>query len=73
MLMGALGKEQRQSNLDSSALAGLLGQERKTIEKKAPAAGALSALLDTDGDGDVDLGDLAKTGLGTLGKLFGRN
>lgn len=71
VLMGALGKQQRQGNLDSASLSRYLGQERQTMERQEPqATGMLGKLLDTDGDGDVDLGDLAKHGTGLLGKLF---
>jgi hypothetical protein len=71
VVMAALGKTQRQGGMDSRALAGFLGQERQTIERREPqAAGLMGRLLDTDGDGDVDLGDLAKHGVGLLGKLF---
>jgi len=34
--------------------------------------GILGKLLDSDGDGDVDLSDVAKRGAGLLGKFFGR-
>lgn len=73
VVLGALGKAQRQKGMSSSALAGFLGQERETMERRQPQAmSALSGLLDTDGDGDVDMGDLAKHGAGLLGKLFGK-
>ena len=72
LAMGALGRVQRQKNLDAGGVADLLNQERQAAERKAPAQmNALGALLDSDGDGDVDLGDIAKHGLGTLGKLLG--
>lgn len=70
VLMGALGKTQRENNLDAGALAGLLGQERQQIEQRQPGAmGMVSKLLDADGDGDLDLGDIAKHGKGLLGKF----
>lgn len=72
MVLGALGKAKRQGNLDSSQLASMLGQESENIARKAPQEmSMLNTLLDTDGDGDMDLGDLAK-GTGMLGKLFGK-
>jgi hypothetical protein len=72
MVLGALGQAKRQNNLDASGLAGLLGQERQAAEKKSTqGANVMSMLLDTDGDGDVDLSDIAKHGGGFLGKLFG--
>lgn len=70
VVLGALGKMQRQNNLNPSDLGNALGQERQAIETRAPAVtGVLGALLDADGDGDVDLSDIAKKGLGAL---FGR-
>jgi len=70
VVLGALGKMQRQNQLNPKDLGAALGQERQAIERRAPAEmGMLGALLDADGDGDVDLSDLAKKG---LGKLFGR-
>jgi hypothetical protein len=72
VVMGAIGQEQRKGNLDSGSLARLLGQERQEIERRDPqASGIFGQLLDTDDDGDVDLGDIAKHGAGLLGKLFG--
>jgi len=72
MVLGALGQAKRQNKLDASGLAGLLGQERQAAEtKSSQGANMMSALLDTDGDGDVDLSDIVKHGGGFLGKLFG--
>jgi len=72
VVMAALGKAKRQGGLDPTGIAGLLSQERTEVERKAPAEmGLLGGLLDADGDGDVDMGDIAKRGLGSLGKLFG--
>lgn len=71
LVMGMIGKQQRQGGLDAGALAGLLGGERKAAEKKAPgAAGLIGSLLDADGDGDVT-DDIAKLGGSLLGGLFG--
>ena len=68
VVLGALGKKKREEGLDSSGLAGLLGSVKKEIERREPSsAGLLGSLLDQDGDGDTDLGDVAKC----LGKLFG--
>jgi hypothetical protein len=71
VVLGAIGKQQQEGKLDSGSLSRMLNQERQEIERKEPkAAGLLGSLLDTDGDGDVDMGDLAKHGAGMLGKLF---
>jgi hypothetical protein len=73
IVMGALGKAQREKQMNAGALAGFLGDESREIERTQPqAAGLLGQLLDTDGDGDVDLGDLAKHGTGLLGKFLSR-
>lgn len=73
VVMGALGKKQRQGNLDVSGLTNMLGSERKEIEKAMPQMGMVGQFLDTDGDGDLDLGDMASLAksTGLLGKLFG--
>ncbi|MCB1151020.1 DUF937 domain-containing protein [bacterium] len=71
MVLGALGKAKRQEGLDTAGLANMLGGERQAMEKKAPQLGMLGALLDQDGDGDMDANDIAKLGGGMLGKLFG--
>jgi len=71
MVMGALGKMQRQEKLDPASVAGLLGEQSRSIERDSPQAGSLvGKLLDTDGDGDVDVGDLAKHAKGLFGKFF---
>jgi hypothetical protein len=73
MVMGALGKQRKQNGLAASEVAGLLGQERDALQKRQPQAmGALASLLDSDGDVDVDMGDIAKHGMGLIGKLFKR-
>ena len=72
MVMGALGQQQKKGGLDAGGLAGLLGQERKNVEAQAPSQmGMLNSLLDADGDGDVDMADLASKGMGLLGGLLG--
>ncbi|MEZ4653690.1 MAG: DUF937 domain-containing protein [Candidatus Eisenbacteria bacterium] len=68
IVLAALGKAQRKDGLDASALSSILGAERQKVETQGPA-GLLGALLDSDGNGDVDLADIARKG---LGGLFGR-
>jgi len=73
VVLGALGRQQRQRKMNASSLTGFLGDERQSIQKQAPQAmGALNSLLDADGDGDVDMSDIAQKGAGMLGKLFKR-
>jgi len=73
VVMGALGKAKQQGNLDSSGVSNLLGEQRAEISRRDPQAmGMLDRLLDADGDGDFDIGDAAKHGMGLLGKLFNK-
>lgn len=70
MVMGALGKQQRSKGLDSTGLAEMLGGERRRVEKADPGvAGMLTSFLDSDGDGKIG-DDVAKMGVGLLGKMF---
>ena len=65
LVMGALGKAQREKGLDTGGLAGMLGGERQRAADGAPGVmGMLTSLLDRDHDGSVmdDIG-------GMLGKL----
>jgi hypothetical protein len=51
----------------------LLGEQRAEISRRDPQAmGMLDRLLDADSDGDFDIGDAAKHGMGLLGKLFNK-
>ncbi len=70
LVMGALGKIKREKNLDPEGLAAMLGQERASLETRAPELGGVLGLLDADDDGDVK-DDLLKLGGGMLGSLFG--
>ena len=67
LLMGALGKAQREKGLDTGGLAGMLGGEQQRAADAAPGVmGMLTSLLDRDRDGSVmdDIGAM----LGKLGK-----
>lgn len=69
LVLGALGRTQRERRLDPGGLAGLLDEERRTATSRAPGLGGmLGGMLDADGDGDTDLGDALKL----AGKFFGR-
>ncbi len=68
LVMGTLGKATQAKNMDADGLAGMLRQEKQTMEKQA-SGGLLSGLLDQDGDGDFDFQDIMKIG---MKKLFGR-
>ena len=65
LVMGALGKAQRERGLDPGGLAGMLGGEQQRAADTAPGVmGMLGKFLDRDGDGSV-LDDIG----GMLGKL----
>lgn len=67
LVMGALGKAQREKGLDTGGLAGMLGGEQQRATDAAPGVmGMLTSLLDRDHDGSVmdDIGAM----LGKLGK-----
>ena len=67
LVMGALGKAQREGGLDPGGLAGMLGGEQQRAADAAPGVmGMLGKFLDRDGDGSV-LDDIG----GMLGR-FGR-
>jgi hypothetical protein len=72
LVMGALGKTQREKGFDVSDLAGMLAGERRQAKAALPAGvgGMLTSFLDADGDGDIK-DDVARIGAGLLGKLFG--
>jgi hypothetical protein len=73
MVMGALGKAKAQSGSGVSGLQDLLRNETQSIQKRQPKQmGMIEGLLDSDGDGDVDLGDILKKGSGLLGGFFKR-
>jgi hypothetical protein len=70
VVLGALGREKRQRNLNAGALANMLGSERQQLQQANPNVGLLESLLDQDGDGSVADDILAKVGKGLLGGLF---
>ena len=73
LVMGALGKAKRESNLSANDLGGLLDREERAVRDRQPeASGLVGMLLDADGDGDVDFSDIASRGAGLLGGLFKR-
>lgn len=72
ILMGMLGQQQRQNNLDAGGLSNILKSGVDQMSRKSPATGGLlTQLLDKDGDGDIK-DDVARMGFGLLGKLFGK-
>jgi len=68
IVMAALAKRMRTDNLDAGGLGSALGQERLRVQQQGGLGGGLlNAVLDQDGDGKVDLGDLLKLGGNLLG------
>lgn len=67
LVLGALGKIQRNKNLDADGVSSLLQEERQTVEK---SSSGLTQLLDMDGDGDVS-DEIISLGANLLGGLFG--
>lgn len=67
LVMAALGRNAQRGGLDPQGLAGVLGGDLQRLGGGAPAArDPVSALLDADGDGDVDAADLLARGAGLL-------
>ena len=71
LVLGALGKKQRQAGLGPGDLGGLLQQEQRTAVRQAPDLGMLGSLLDADGDGDIK-DDVAQLGGSLLKSLLGK-
>lgn len=71
LVLGAVGKAKAESHARGVDITRMLERETQGIEARSPGVmSALSGLLDADGDGDTDLGDLLKMGSGKLGGLF---
>lgn len=68
IVMGALGRQKRQADLDPGGLAGMLAGEQRRAREMAPdgLGGLIGGLLDQEGDG-LDFGDIADA----AGKLGG--
>lgn len=74
MVLGWLGKQKAQRNLDAGGLTSLLNEEKDEVAKDE-GLGGIMGMLDRDGDGSIvdDLGGLLGGGgaAGMLGKLLG--
>ena len=66
VVMSFLAQRSSRQGLDAGGLGQLLGQERQQMQQQA-GGGMFDALLDQDGDGKVDAGDLLKLGMGLFG------
>lgn len=67
MVMGALGRLKHDRGLDAGGLAGMLSEEQRGLERRAPGmkSGGLMDMLDQNDDGSIadDLARLAGSGL----------
>ena len=70
LVLGALGKAQRQGGFDARGLAGMLGQERSTVARRVPRGHGLGSLIDRDGDGQIADDLMKQVGSGLLKNLF---
>ncbi len=52
IVMGYLGRQKQQNNLDAGGLSAMLGQQQQQIQQ-SPQGGFLNSLLDSDGDGSI--------------------
>lgn len=67
LVLGALGRSQRQKGLDSGGISDVLGHERRRVEQANPQSGGLlNSILDRDGDGSI-MDDIAGMAGGFLG------
>jgi hypothetical protein len=69
IVLGMLGKQKRQNNMDQSGLSDMLSRSVKSASNQRQEMGLLGKLLDRDGDGSV-MDDIAGMGMKTLGNLF---
>lgn len=72
IVMAALGNMTRKQGLDSNGLSGILGQENHRLQQSG-VGGLLSGVLDSDGDGEVSMGEMLQAGAGLLGAFGKRN
>jgi hypothetical protein len=69
IVMQILAKKTQQNNWSPEQLGGALGQQRQAVAQEGGiASGLMNAVLDKDGDGDVDLSDMLSLGAGFLKK-----
>lgn len=67
LVMGYLGRQAQQNNLDANQISSTLGQQAQEAESSSGIGGLVTAVLDKDGDGGLDLSDLISAGSGLLG------
>lgn len=68
VVMAYLAQRSQSEGHSPESLGGLLGQQRRHLDQNAGVGATLmNAVLDKDGDGDVDLGDVVKAAGGPQG------
>lgn len=68
IVMAYLAQRVQSGGMDAGGLGQVLGREKAQVQQQGGAAGnLLSGLLDQNGDGKLDVGDLFKLGAGLLG------
>lgn len=72
LVMAALGNMTRKQGLDANGLSGVLGQENNHLQQTG-VGGLLSGVLDSNGDGEVSMGEMLQAGAGLLGAFNKRN
>ncbi|AUZ04253.1 MULTISPECIES: DUF937 domain-containing protein [Vitreoscilla] len=69
IVMSFLANKVQTSNLDAGGLGQVLGQERAQVQQQGGLAGSLlTSVLDQNGDGKLDLGDVLKFGASFLNR-----
>jgi hypothetical protein len=69
IVMQILARKMQSNNWSPTQLGNVLGQQRQQVAKEGGLAGGLmNAVLDKDGDGDVDFSDMMQLGAGFLKK-----
>jgi hypothetical protein len=73
MVMAALGQKSRSDGFDAGQLANMLGGEARDLDAREPASmGLLNQFFDSDGDGEIDMSDLAQQGASLLNTFLRR-
>ena len=69
IVMSFLANKVQSSQLDAGGLGQILGQERQQVQQQGGLAGSLlTSMLDQNGDGKLDLGDVLKLGASFLNR-----
>ena len=69
MILGALGKQKRQNNMDQSSISDFLTKSVQSATNQRQEMGMIGKFLDQDGDGSV-MDDLAGMGMKMFGKFL---